>query len=84
MRSLSKVLVVWAVLVAGCAPDRDAAMSRFISRGTLARQGAENGDEISYWQTEAGGGSRLYKTQTPVTAPLLHRKPRALLPIPHR
>jgi hypothetical protein len=31
----------------------------------------------------AGGGSRLYKTQTPVTAPLLHRKPRASLPIPH-
>jgi hypothetical protein len=30
-------------------------------------------------------GSRLYKnrTQTPVTAPLLPRKPRASLPIPH-
>jgi hypothetical protein len=48
MRILSKVLVlVCAILLAGCAPDRDAAMNRFISRGTLAQQGTENGDEIS-------------------------------------
>ena len=56
MRSLSKVLVVWAVLVAGCAPDRDTAMNRFISRGTLAQQGAENGDEISYGDGTGSGG----------------------------
>ncbi len=56
MRILSKVLVVCAVLVAGCAPDRDAAMNRFISRGTLAQQGAENGDEISYWDGTGSEG----------------------------
>lgn len=60
MRILSKVLVVCAVLVAGCAPDRDAAMNRFISRGALAQQGAENGDEISYWDgTRSEGEPRI-------------------------
>src|SRR6266566_5067492 len=56
MRILSKVLVVCAILLAGCAPDRDAAMNRFISRGTLAQQGVENGDEISYWDGTGSGG----------------------------
>jgi hypothetical protein len=61
MRILSKVLVlVCAILLAGCAPDRDAAMNRFISRGTLAQQGTENGDEISYWDgTGSRGESRI-------------------------
>jgi hypothetical protein len=49
MRILSKVLVVCVTLVAGCAADRNAAMNRFISRGSLAQQGTEDGDEISYW-----------------------------------
>jgi hypothetical protein len=56
MRILSKVLVVCAALLAGCASDRDAAMNRFISLGTLARQGAENGDEISYWDGTGSEG----------------------------
>jgi hypothetical protein len=60
MRILSKVLVVCTILLAGCAPDRDAATNRFISRGTLAQQGTENGDEISYWDgTGSGGESRI-------------------------
>ena len=56
MRILNKVLVVCAILLAGCAPDRDAAMNRFISRGTLAQQGMENRDEISYWDCTGSGG----------------------------
>jgi hypothetical protein len=56
MRIFSKALVVCAMLLAGCAPERDAAMNRFISRGTLARQGTENGDEISYWDGSGSGG----------------------------
>jgi len=52
--SLSKVLVVCAVLVAGCAHDRDAATNRFISQETLAQQGTEDRDDISYW---SGAGS---------------------------
>jgi len=32
----------------GRAPDRDTATNRFISQGTLALQGTENRDEISY------------------------------------
>ena len=35
-------------------------MNGFISRGTLARQGAVNGDEISYWDgTESRGKPRI-------------------------
>jgi len=60
MRVLSNVLVVFTILLAGCAPDRDVATNRFISRGTLAQQGMENRDEISYWDgTESGGESRI-------------------------
>ena len=60
MRILSKVLVVCAILLAGCASDRDAAMNRFISRGTLAQQGTENGDDISYRDgTESRGKPRI-------------------------
>jgi hypothetical protein len=53
--SLSKVLVVCGILLAGCAPDWDAATNRFISHGTLALQVTENRDEISYW---SGAGSK--------------------------
>jgi lipoprotein-anchoring transpeptidase ErfK/SrfK len=60
MRILSKVLVVCAILLAGCVPDRDAAVNRFISRGTLVQQDTERGDEISYWDgTGSGGESRI-------------------------
>jgi lipoprotein-anchoring transpeptidase ErfK/SrfK len=35
-------------------------MNRLISRGALAQQGMENGDEISYWDgTRSGGESRI-------------------------
>ena len=60
MRILSKVLVVCAIFAARCATDRHAATNRFITRGTLARQGREKGDEISYWDgTESGGKPRI-------------------------
>jgi hypothetical protein len=60
VRILSKVLVVCAIFVAGCAPDWEAATNRFISRGTLALQGAQNRDEISYWSgTGAEGEPRI-------------------------
>ncbi len=56
MRTSSKVLVVCAFFVAGCASDRDAATNRFISRGTFAQQNMENVDEISYWDGTGSGG----------------------------
>jgi lipoprotein-anchoring transpeptidase ErfK/SrfK len=56
MRILNKVLVVCAILLAGCASDRDAATNRFISQGTLALQGKENRDEISYWNGTGSEG----------------------------
>jgi lipoprotein-anchoring transpeptidase ErfK/SrfK len=56
MRILSKVLVVCVTLVAGCAADRNAAMNQSISQGSLAQQGTENGDEISYWDGAGSGG----------------------------
>ena len=60
MRILSKFLVVCAIFAAGCAPDRDAATNRFILQGTLAQQGTENVDEISYWDgTESAGNPRI-------------------------
>jgi len=54
--SLNKVLVVCAILVAGCASDRHAATNRFISQGALALQGTENRDEISYWSDTSSEG----------------------------
>jgi lipoprotein-anchoring transpeptidase ErfK/SrfK len=56
LRISIKVLVVCAIFVAGCAPDQHAATNRLISRGTLARQGTENRDEISYWDGTGSGG----------------------------
>ena len=56
MRILNKVLVVCAISLAGCASDRDAAANRFISQGTLALQGKENRDEISYWNGTGSEG----------------------------
>ena len=49
MRILSKALLMCAIFVAGCAPDRNGATSRFVLQGTFAQQGTENADEISYW-----------------------------------
>ena len=54
--SLNKVLVICTILVAGCAPERDVATNRFISQGTLAAQGTENRDEISYWSDTSSEG----------------------------
>jgi len=60
LRILSKVLIVYATFVAGCAADRHAATNRLISHGALARQGMVNGDKISYWDgTESGGKPRI-------------------------
>ena len=56
VRILNKVLVVCAISLAGCASDRDAAANRFISQGTLALQGKENRDEISYWNGTGSEG----------------------------
>jgi hypothetical protein len=60
MRILSKVLAVCMILLVGCTPDRDAAVNRSMSRGTLVQQGTENWDGISYWNsTGSGGESRI-------------------------
>ena len=56
VRILNKILVVCAIFLAGCASDRDAATNRFISQGTLALQGKENRDEISYWNGTGSEG----------------------------
>ena len=56
VRILNKVLVVCAIFLAGCASDRNAATNRFISQGTLALQGKENRDEISYWNGTGSEG----------------------------
>jgi len=56
VRIINKVLVVCAISLAGCASYRDAATNRFISQGTLALQGEENRDEISYWNGTGSEG----------------------------
>jgi lipoprotein-anchoring transpeptidase ErfK/SrfK len=56
VRFLNKLFVVCAIFVAGCASDRDAAKNGFISQGTLALQGTENRDEISYWNGRGSEG----------------------------
>ena len=60
MRILNIALLVCAIFVAGCASDRDAATNRSISQGTLALQGAQDRDEISYWNgTDSEGEPRI-------------------------
>jgi hypothetical protein len=56
MRILSKVLVVGAIFVAGCASDRDVTANRFFPRGQPASEGTENGDVISYWDGTVSRG----------------------------
>ena len=56
VRILNKVLVACAIFVAGCTHDRDAATNPFVPQGTLARQGTEIGDEISYWNGTGSEG----------------------------
>lgn len=53
---ISTVLVICALFLAGCAPDRDAVKDRFISQGTFALQGNENRDAISYWNVTSSEG----------------------------
>jgi lipoprotein-anchoring transpeptidase ErfK/SrfK len=53
---ISTVLVVCVLLLAGCAPDRNVVTNRFISQGTLALQGKQNRDEISYWNGTGSEG----------------------------
>jgi lipoprotein-anchoring transpeptidase ErfK/SrfK len=53
---ISTVLVVFVLLLAGCARDRDAVTNRFISQGTLALQGKQDSDEISYWNGTGSEG----------------------------
>ena len=56
VRILSKVLFVYAIFVAGCASDRETAMNRFLSQGTISQQDTENRDEISYWNDTGSEG----------------------------
>jgi hypothetical protein len=56
VRILSKVLVVVAIFVAGCASDRDSVTKRFISPGNGAPQGTENVDVVSYWDSGGAKG----------------------------
>jgi hypothetical protein len=65
MGILSKVLVVSVILVTGCTGDRNATMNQFISRGTLAQQRTENGDEISYWDGARFRGKPAAKNSLP-------------------
>ena len=56
VRILNTVFIVYAIFLAGCASDRDAATNRFFSQGTLALEGTENSDEISYWNAIGSEG----------------------------
>jgi len=72
--SLSKVLVVCGILLAGCVPDWDAATNRFISHGTLALQVTENRDEISYWSGAGSAESNARRISTGVPTAALFKK----------
>src|SRR5271166_2516210 len=55
MRVVSKVLLVGAIFVAGCASDRDVAANRFFSQGHPS-ESTDNGDAISYWDGTVSRG----------------------------
>jgi lipoprotein-anchoring transpeptidase ErfK/SrfK len=55
-RILSKHLLIVAMLLAGCATDRETATSPFLPTRTLTGRSGEHGDEISYWNDARSGG----------------------------
>ena len=55
-RLLSKQLLIVAVLLSGCATDRDSATSPFLPARTLKGRSGEHGDESSYWNDARSGG----------------------------
>jgi lipoprotein-anchoring transpeptidase ErfK/SrfK len=55
-RILRKQLLVVAMLLAGCAADRESATSPFLPTRTLSGRSEEHGDEIPYWNDVRSGG----------------------------
>jgi len=55
-RILSKLLLVFAMLLGGCATDRESATSPFFPTGTPTDRSGEYGDQISYWDNARSGG----------------------------
>jgi lipoprotein-anchoring transpeptidase ErfK/SrfK len=55
-RVLSKLLLVFAMLLGGCATDREAATSPFFPSRTPTDRSGEYGDQISYWNDARSGG----------------------------
>jgi lipoprotein-anchoring transpeptidase ErfK/SrfK len=53
---LGKLVLVFAMVLAGCATNRESATSPFFPAGTLTSQGGEYGHEISYWDDGKSGG----------------------------
>jgi lipoprotein-anchoring transpeptidase ErfK/SrfK len=54
---LSRLLLAFAMLLAGCATNRRSATSPFFPNRTITGLSGEYGDEISYWD-DAGPGGR--------------------------
>jgi lipoprotein-anchoring transpeptidase ErfK/SrfK len=54
---LSRLLLAFAMLLAGCATNRQSATSPFFPNGPVTGPNGEYGDEISYWD-DAGPGGR--------------------------
>ncbi|MGA8657419.1 MAG: L,D-transpeptidase family protein [Chthoniobacterales bacterium] len=53
---LGKLLLVFAMLLAGCATNRESATSPFFPTGALTDRSGGYGDEISYWNDPRSGG----------------------------
>jgi hypothetical protein len=55
-RVLRGLLLVFAMLLAGCAANRESATSPFFPNGAVAGPNGEYGDEISYWDDARSAG----------------------------
>ena len=53
---LRRLLLAFAMLLAGCATDRQSATSPFFPNRTITGRSGEYGDEISYWDDARSGG----------------------------
>jgi len=53
---VSRLLLVFATLLAGCTTNRESATSPFFPDRTLTARSGEYGDEISYWDDAICGG----------------------------
>jgi L,D-transpeptidase catalytic domain len=56
LRVVGSILLVSGFFLTGCAGDRESSANAFFPTGNAVEQGAEYGDDVSYWDDTRSGG----------------------------